>query len=242
MLELLSESARFLHVVFGATGLVAFWFPVFAKKGGRLHKRAGTVFKWCAYIVLGAAAVALTIRVTALSFRGITPLSDPGPYGFIIFLGYLVIVTFVVLHHGVTVLENKDNHDLMKTATNSALAWIAIGASTAVVAYALLVSPETKILLLALSPIGFLSGRGILRFINAESASPRTWFYEHLGAMIGAGIAFHTAFFVFGSTRLFDIGLTGWVAAIPWLAPSAIGIPATVILTHHYRRKFGEFA
>lgn len=242
MLELLSESARLLHVVFGAIGLVAFWFPVFAKKGGRLHKRAGTVFKWCAYIVLGAAAVALTIRVTALSFQGITPFSDPGPYGFIVFLGYLVIVTFVVLHHGVTVLHNKRNHSLMKTAANRALAWIAIGASTAIVAYALLVSPATKILLLALSPIGFLSGRGILRFLGTEPTSTHAWFYEHLSSMIGAGIAFHTAFFVFGSTRLFEIGLTGWVAAIPWLAPSAIGIPATLILTSHYRRKFGEFA
>lgn len=242
MLEFFSESARLIHVVFGAVGLIAFWFPIFAKKGGRLHRQAGTVFKWCAYIVLAAAAVALAIRVTALTFQGITPFSDAGPYGFIIFLGYLVVVTFVVLHHGVTVLNNKRDPGLMKTPANLLLAWLAIGASTTIVAYALLVSPPTKILLLALSPIGFLSGRGILRFINSPPASSRAWFYEHLGAMIGAGIAFHTAFFVFGSSRLFDIGLTGWVAAIPWLAPTAIGIPATIILTSHYRRKFGEMA
>ena len=141
-----------------------------------------------------------------------------------------------------SVLRNKRNHSLMKTAANRTLAWIAIGASTTIVAYALLVSPATKILLLALSPIGFLSGRSILRFISTEPTSPHAWFYEHLGAMIGAGIAFHTAFFVFGSTRLFDIGLTGWVAAIPWLTPSAIGIPASLLLTSHYRRKFGDFA
>ena len=58
--------------------------------------------------------------------------------------------------------------------------------------------------------------------------------------MIGAGIAFHTAFAVFGSSRLFDIGLTGWIAVIPWVLPAAIGIPATILWTRHYRRKFGE--
>ena len=47
---------------------------------------------------------------------------------------------------------------------------------------------------------------------------------------------------VFGSTRLFDIGLTGWIAIIPWIAPAAIGIPAIVIWTRHYRLKFRETA
>lgn len=47
---------------------------------------------------------------------------------------------------------------------------------------------------------------------------------------------------VFGSTRLFDIGLTGWVAIIPWVAPAAIGIPAIFIWTRQYRLKFGDTA
>ena len=96
------------------------------------------------------------------------------------------------------------------------------------------------ILLFALSPIGIGAGSGNLRYMNTPPSSPRGWMYEHLGAMLGAGIAFHTAFAVFGSTRLFDIGLTGWIAIIPWVLPAAIGIPATVIWTRHYRRKFGE--
>ncbi len=72
--------------------------------------------------------------------------------------------------------------------------------------------------------------------------SPRGWMYEHLGAMLGAGIAFHTAFAVFGASRLFDIGLTGWVSVIPWVLPAAVGIPATIIWTRSYRRRYGELA
>lgn len=242
MLELVSDSARFVHVAFGAVGLAAFWFPVVARKGGPLHMRAGRVFKWCAYVVLAAAAAALSVRVTSLALEGITPFNNPGPFGFIVFLGYLTVVTFVVVRHGVTVLQHKRDHATMRHPLNYALAWAAIAASSFIVGYALLLSPDTKILLIALSPIGFLAGRDILRFLAEEPASSRAWFYEHMSAMLGGGIAFHTAFLVFGSTRLFDLGLNGWVAVLPWIAPAAIGVPASIVWTNHYRRKFGEVA
>ena len=87
MLEFLSESARFIHIAFGAVGLGAFWFPVFARKGGPVHVQAGRAFKWCAYVVLAAAAAALTVRITSLALEGTTPFNRPGPFGFIIFLG-----------------------------------------------------------------------------------------------------------------------------------------------------------
>jgi hypothetical protein len=137
-------------------------------------------------------------------------------------------------------LYNKRNHAAMRRPLNAALARVAIASSAAIVAYALFLRPDTMIILLALSPIGFLGGRDILRFLDKEPTSPRWWFYEHMGAMLGAGIAFHTAFFVFGSARLFDIGLSGWVAALPWIAPAAIGIPASAVWANVYRRRFGE--
>jgi hypothetical protein len=117
---------------------------------------------------------------------------------------------------------------------------MAMGASAFIIVYALTLSPPNKILLLALSPIGLAIGYGNLRYMRSDPPSKRAWMYEHLGAMIGSGIAFHTAFAVFGVTRLFDIGLDGWIAIIPWVAPTAIGILAITIWTRHYRRKFGE--
>ena len=91
-------------------------------------------------------------------------------------------------------------------------------------------------------PYDLGNGFGQLRYMKSDTPSKRAWMYEHLGAMLGAGIAFHTAFAVFGVTRLFDIELTGWVAIIPWVAPTVIGIPAIAIWTRHYRQKFGELA
>jgi len=238
----IGESARFVHVLFGAIGLIAFWIPVFAKKGAINHVRYGKIFVWSAYIVLGFAAIALLARITDLVVRGIGPAAEPALFAFIVFLGYLTFVTFVTIRHGVAVLRHKADPGALRTNLNTALAYSAVAASIGIVLYALLVSPPNKILLFALSPIGFGTGIGNLRYMKSTAPSRRGWMYEHLGAMLGAGIAFHTAFAVFGSTRLFDIGLSGWVAVIPWIAPAVIGIPAITIWTRHYRRKFGELA
>ena len=241
-MNFLGEGARFIHVLFGTIGLAAFWIPVFAKKGAVNHVRFGKIFVWSAYIVLSAAALALVARVSDLLARDIGPADQPLLFSFIVFLGYLTFVTFVTLRHGMGVLTNKRDPAALQTILNKTLAVGAILASVGLISYALLLSPPTKILLLALSPIGLGVGSGNLRYMKSGTLTKRAWMYEHLGAMIGSGIAFHTAFAVFGSTRLFDIGLTGWVAIIPWVAPAAIGIPASIIWTRHYRLKFGEIA
>ena len=206
------------------------------------HVRFGKLFVWSAYVVLAAAAIALAVRVGRLIIDGVGPETQPLLYGFIVFLGYLTFVTFVTVRHGVGVLRHKQDPHSLRTPLNVALAYGAIAASTAIIVYAVAMSAPNKVLLFALSPIGFGVGFGNLRYMRGAAPSKREWMYEHLGAMLGGGIAFHTAFAVFGATRLFDIGLTGPVAVIPWIAPAAIGIPAIVIWTRYYRRKFGELA
>ncbi|MGI9204552.1 MAG: hypothetical protein ACR2Q3_11105 [Woeseiaceae bacterium] len=241
-MQYFGEIARFVHVVFGAIGLAAFWIPVLAKKGATNHVRYGRVFVWSANIVLGFAALALIVRIAGLSSQGIGPSDEPALFAFIVFLGYLTFVTYVVVRHGLAVLRHKGNPGALRTTLNIALAYGALAASLVIVLYALLLSPPNQVLLFALSPIGIGTGFGNLRYMNSATPSRRAWMYEHIGAMLGAGIAFHTAFAVFGASRLFDIGLSGWVAVIPWIAPTLIGIPAITIWTRHYRRKFGELA
>jgi hypothetical protein len=66
--------------------------------------------------------------------------------------------------------------------------------------------------------------------------------YEHLGSMVGGGIAFHTAFAVFGIQRFIEYDLSGIVAVLPWVLPTIVGTIAITILTRHYRKKFGDLA
>jgi hypothetical protein len=241
-MEFFNEAARFVHIFFGSVGLLAFWIPVITKKGSISHVRFGKLFAWSAYIVLAAATIALIIRIADLASRNIGPTDQPELYAFIVFLGYLTFVTFVIVRHGVQVLHHKRDPAVLRTTLNRALSIGSIVASVGIIAYALIFSPPNKILLFALSPIGFGNGYGQLRYMNGEKPGKRGWMYEHLGAMLGAGIAFHTAFGVFGSSRLFDFELTGWISVIPWIAPTVVGIPAIVLWTRHYRQKFGELA
>jgi hypothetical protein len=80
----------------------------------------------------------------------------------------------------------------------------------------------------------------MLRQMLTPPTERMAWYYAHMGNMIGAGIAFHTAFLVFGSNRLFSYELPGLWRIVPWILPAAIGIPANRILESRYRAKFGE--
>ena len=125
----------------------------------------------------------------------------------------------------------------MNTWKNQCLACLSIISSIALVLFAIVYSPNNKIVLYALSPIGILTGRGILIALNNKQPEAKAWLYEHLGAMLGCGIAFHTAFAVFGASRLFG-SLPGHWAIFPWVAPTIIGTIATLVWTRRYKRKF----
>ena len=237
-MDAIADVIRLSHVIFGFVGLAAFWIPIFSKKGGKRHVLFGKVFEICAYVVLAGAGLSVLYRAYTYNEMGLT--LDHNAFAFIFFLGYLAWVTYVGLRHALMVLRRKPNPETIATPLNRSMAISSIAASVLVIVYALIYKPQVQIILYALSPIGFGIGFGILRYLRGAHDSKRQWMYEHLGGMLGTGIAFHTAFAVFGATRLFDIGLTGWVAVIPWIAPAAIGIPATFIWTRKLRRRFGE--
>src|SRR5262245_58493256 len=215
-----------IHVVAGIIGLAAFWTPAVARKGGALHIKAGRIFYWmtCAIavtgLVMGAAMLVDPLGIR-LQGRTVAPeraaaiasqirLTVP-------FLLYLVIITFAPVHHGVRVLETRRQPERLRTPFHTALSVSAIGAAAAMVGLA---AWFRQPIFAALSPIGFLLGTGHLKYARQPLASPMAWWYEHMGAMLGGGIAFHTAFLVLGAGRLLPFHLSGAAAVIPWVLPS----------------------
>jgi len=239
-METLFTGLRWIHVAAGFIGLAAFWVPILTRKGGSHHRWFGKVFKYCAYLVLGAAMLSVTLHMSQALSAGVGPNTEPNGFAFLVFLGYLALVTFIGLRHGILVLQHKPGLDGLDTPVNRLLARAAIASSILLIAYAVYFRPDIIIVLLALSPIGFSTGKGILKAIGGQRPESKAWFYEHMGSMIGTGIAFHTAFAVFGSRTLWNLGLEGWVAIIPWILPALIGIPAVTLWTRHYMRKFGD--
>ncbi len=239
-MEAVLEILRWVHVAAGFTGLAAFWVPVFTAKGGPRHRLFGRVFKTCAWLVLGAAAVSICLHIGEGLADGQTPSTAPNTFAFLVFLAYLTLVTFVVLRHGLQVLQHKQGLQGMNRWTDRWLARLAIASSVGLIVYALYFDPPVKIVLFALSPIGFAGGFGILKAIRGGQPERMAWFYEHLSAMLATGIAFHTAFAVFGSSRIFSLQTEGFAAVVPWILPALVGIPAISLWTRHYRRRFGD--
>ena len=93
-----------------------------------------------------------------------------------------------------------------------------------------------------MSPIGLFTGRNMLRLMRDPGGRRMGWFYSHLGSMLGGGIAFHTAFLVFGAQRLWAYEIAGPLAVVPWILPTVVGVPAIALWTRHYRRKFSRGA
>jgi len=233
-------------MVAGLTGLAAFWTPAFARKGGTTHVQVGRVFykATCAIALTGLAMAALTfIAPLAVHPRAAVLTAEAAAVAIArdrmaaFFLVYLVVITFAPVYHGVRVLETRGTPENMRTPFHTGLAVLAIALGTGMI---VLAAVAREPVFAALSPIGFLVGRGNLRFARQPYASRMAWWYEHMGSMLGGGIAFHTAFLVIGAGRLIGTQLTGFAAVVPWILPSLIGIPATSIWVGYYRRKFKE--
>lgn len=232
--------SRSIHIVFGFVGLLAFWIPILTRKGSSLHRAAGRVFAFCASLVLLSAGLSIALVATRLVAAGKGPAASPETWSSLVFLAYLAWVTWLIVRHGRLVLRSKGSPRTAGMGSSCWLARSAIAASGVIVAWALVFRPPNMVVLLALSPIGFLSGRGMLEYYRGSTPSPRAWLYEHLGAMIGAGIAFHTAFAVFGSRQFLAWEPEGLIGVIPWILPTLVGLPATVLWTRHYQKRFSE--
>lgn len=242
IVTLLLQALIFAHVATGFVGLAAFWVPVFARKGGRTHVRAGRVYVYCAYVVTLSAVTVAAGRIVSYQVEGIRLADQPDLYGISLFLGYLGLVTFATVRQGIRALATRRAPETLRTPFHESLGWASVASSVALIVFALAVPSYVTPILLGLSPIGLFTGRNMLRLMRNPGAERMGWFYSHLGSMIGGGIAFHTAFAVFGVQRLWAYELAGPFAVVPWILPTVVGLPAIAIWTRRYRRKFNRRA
>jgi hypothetical protein len=235
-----------VHLVAGLIGLAAFWTPALARKGGTTHVRVGRVFFWSTCVIAATGVVMASLLLAnplaiKIPSRPLSPQRAAAMATEIrlttIFLFYLVLITFTPVYHGVRVLATRRDPATLKTPFHTAIHAAAIVASIALVVLGLVFRQPVFVFM---SPIGFLIGFGDLQFARRPYPTPMAWWYEHLGSMLGGGIAFHTAFLVLGAGRLFGLRLDGMTAVIPWILPTLIGLPASAIWTRYYKRKFKE--
>ncbi len=240
------QALLLVHIVVGFFGLVAFWFPVLSGKGGRFHMRTGRAFLYAGYVV-GGTAVVLAILTAATPFTvhpderpalaETTPEVLADMRSFAVFLAYLGVITVATVHHGVRAMQTRRRPAAIRTPLHTVLNATAVVSSLVVGVTGVVTAAPP---LLALTPLGVLVGGSALRYARRDPASPMAYWYEHMGAMIGGGIAFHTAFAVFGIRRFVAYDTDGLAGIAPWILPGVVGTIASLLWQRRYRQRFGE--
>jgi hypothetical protein len=198
--------ALMTHVVLGTTALVTYWIAALAKKGSAPHKLAGKVYL--------LAMLGLLVPAIPLSVRAYLNFSQT----FGAFLFYLVLITFTALWQGWFASRHKRDFARYTGPGFRRLAWGNVAAGAAVLVLgAVTVNP----IFLGFSLVGLLGGRSMLRLAARGPDGPRWWMAQHLGAMLGAGVATHIAFLQLGLPRILPALSGPALMNLAWLGPLA---------------------
>jgi hypothetical protein len=237
---------RWVHITAGSFALILFWIPAIARKGGRTHIRAGWFYVACMSVVVVTAFAMSGLAFTIpLAIRRIARPLSPAELSeflraqrvFAAFLAYLAGVTLAAGWQGIWAAETKREPKAMRTPFSLALNAAVFLGGLAVLVLGIKYRSGP---LIALSPIGPFIGAGNLRYLLRGPESRMQWMYEHLGSMIGTGIAGYTAFLVFGGTRLFPSMARSQLYTVFWVLPTLIGVPVIFMTVAYYQRKFNE--
>ena len=234
---------RGLHIGLGFLGLGLFWGIVAIPKGTSLHRRLGRAFALITWIVGGSAlfssvwALMDLSSFTAGESRSGDPLARRQIYEFIFFiLLYLSAGTISGAVFGVQLVRTKERHEELRRTTLPF--WLLITAASAMglitfgVANLIKSAPEGMPGQAYWVPVvvglaGLWSVWSEWSYVFGPVPAAGTWIYEHVRHMCGTGIAFHTAFLVFGANRLLGFRLPGAWALLPWVIPPVIGLMLT---------------
>lgn len=208
-----------MHSSLGAAALVTYWVAALAKKGSGPHKLAGKVYV--------AVMIGLLIPAVPLSINVFRHFST----NFGAFLFYLLVITGTALWQGWYATRNKRDFSRYTGPGYRRLAWLNIASGLAVLGLGI---ATTSPIFLGFSLVGLLGGRSMLRLAKAGPAHPRWWMEQHLGAMLGCGVATHIAFLQIGLPRLMP-SLAGPVMQnVAWLGPLVVAALARVWLGRKY--------
>jgi len=103
-----------------------------------------------------------------------------------------------------------------------------------VLAMGLFWAQGSQVIFVAFSLVGLLGGFGMLRFARQAPTNPRWWMQEHLGAMIGNGVATHIAFLGIGLPKILPMLAGPTLQNLSWLAPLAMAVLARIWLGRKY--------
>jgi len=228
------EANVMLHAAAGGVGLVTMLVPLLARKGGRLHRRAGWVFT----IAMGI--VAVTGIGIAAAWLG-DPLGAKPPEEALgpdardryaeglrragVFFGFLAVLVGSAAWNGVVATRQRHGRIAWGNPIDLGFAWTLVGLGAALLVGGL---SWRQPVFAAFGVLGLVTGVSDLRFFRSKKSEPGAWLRRHLQAMLGGATAATTAFTVQVVGRMLDdAGFGHWMVAA-WLLPVAAGTGLSV--------------
>ncbi len=236
---------RAIHVCLGFVGLALFWLIIAVPKGGMWHVRFGKVFAIVTWIIGGSALISSVWALVHLD--SFAPHIQHAPdsewqreiYQFIFaILLYLSAATISGAVFGIQVVRKRDRHDELRQTSLPIWLTITMCCAMGLCTFGLwrlctqqtatTGMPRAAFLIPALVGLfGIVTAWRELRYVYGPFPGHRARLDRHIWHMCGTGVAFHTAFIVFGANRLFGFQLPGAWQLIPWIAPPVIGMALT---------------
>ena len=247
LLHTLHELVTRLHIVVGSCGLILFWIPVFSRKGNLNHKRFGRYFAnvmyavGCSGIVITSLDLLYPVAMHApglqLSAQQAAELSrEVRDFG--LFLFSLSLLVLLTTRQGWLSINGRDDRSALRRPAHLALCAAMIFAGMGLAANGFATS---SVLFIGFGAFQVFTAVGALRYALKPNLRPKEWWTEHLGGLIGSGIAAYTAFFVFGGlnfmSSVFGDTVQGY-SIILWVAPGVFGGIMIAQQTVKYRRQF----
>lgn len=222
----LFEAFVVLHIITGTTGLIAFWGPIFTRKGAARHRQWGRV---ACYGFLGAGVLAICMALLSLygPEQRIPSITDrtlfAGLFGWMML--YLGFLTIGFVDYGLAVVRHARDHTPLRRARYQ------------VVIAAVMISGAWcgwfgwqvgHPLMMIVAAIGLVAMVLQQRFIWSAAHPRSTYIGEHFRALIGMGISAYTAFLSVGLVRAFPEQVFN---PLIWAGPSAIGVGLILYFT-----------
>jgi hypothetical protein len=207
-----------VHVSAGMLSFVLAPIALTTAKGGKQHKRWGMVYFWSMGVV---AATALPMAL----FRPV------------LFLALVAGFSFYLTFAGYRILKLKG---LASGGSAGPVDWIAacLGfAASACLAGFGFFNPawvqNFRTVSIVIGLIGMRTTAADVYHFVRKPTEKMFWMYTHLAKFIGSYIAAWTAFSAVTLSQIFH-----HAGIILWLWPAAVGVPAIILTTAYYRRKF----
>lgn len=213
------EILRSSHAIIGVLALAAFWTAGLARKGGLVHRRAGSVF-----LLALAAILATTVPMVGFAFaRGLAIAP---------FLAFLVLITATASWTSWRAIRDQRDYRAYTGPVYRALALLNLAGGAGILALGVV---HGSVIYAAFALLGLASGYDMLRKARGQPVDARWWLREHYRGMLGNGIATHIAFLAIGLPRVLPQLAGSTLQLLAWLAPVAIALAVQLVLERRYR-------